>query len=475
MLSESSIQELRGRLRGELVLPSDASYDSARRVYNAMIDRHPAAIVRCVDVADVIACVNFASANGLFVAIRGGSHNVAGLAVCDDGLVIDLSRMRSVRVDPIKKTARVEGGCVWGDVDHATHPFGLAAPAGIISTTGVGGLTLGGGIGYLTKKYGLTLDNLVSVDIVTADGEFRIASAKSNPDLFWAVRGGGGNYGVVTSFEFKLHPVDTVVAGPIFYPLEKAAEVMKFFREFTKKAPADVNAFFGFQIGPPAPFIPQHLQGVTMCIIVACALGPTKKAESLVKPLREFGPPLLDLCAPIPFPALQSMFDPLLPAGLYHYWKADFINELTDEMIDIHVKYGAKVPSFQSTMHVYPLGGKSRTVKNDASAFSFREAKFVHVIPAMYPDPADNEKNKAWVREYWEALHPLSAGGAYVNFLYNDEGDERIAATYGDNYKRLVSLKNKYDPTNMFRFNQNIKPTARVKDNATPLGRVSHS
>jgi FAD/FMN-containing dehydrogenase len=459
MKRQFTTEEFKSNLRGELIGPDDEGYDVARKVYNGMINRRPRLIARCVDVADVITAVNFARENKLTLAVRGGGHNVAGLGTCDDGLVIDLSRMKGILVDPVKRSARVEGGCTWGDLDHATHAFGLAAPGGIISTTGIAGLTLGGGLGHLTRKCGLSCDNLISADVVTADGRFLTASADENEDLFWGLRGGGGNFGVVTSFEYKLHSVSIVLGGPVFYPIEKTRDVLRFYREFIAQAPEELGAFFGFQIGPPAPFIPEHLQGVTMCLIVACYAGPLEKGEEVVKPIREFGPPVLDHIGPMPYPALASAFDSLLPSGLQHYWKADFWNELSDEAIDVHVEYGRQVPSVQSTMHIYPINGAAHRVGKDETAFSYRDAQFSNVIAAMYPNPEDTPKNKAWVQEYWSALHPYSAGAAYVNFMMDDEGEDRIKATYQENYEQLVVLKNKYDPTNLFHINQNIKPT----------------
>lgn len=456
-IDETAFTELESIFRGELIQPGDENYDEARKVYNEMIDKHPSLIARVVDAADVIAAVNFARENELPVAIRGGGHNVAGLGTCDDGIVIDLLRLKNIRIDPTKRIAHVGGGCTLGDVDHATHAFGLATPGGIISTTGVAGVTLGGGVGHLTRKYGLSSDNLISVDIVTADGNFLVASEDENSDLFWAVRGGGGNFGVVTSFQFKLHPVSEIFGGLVFYPVEKAGDVLQFYREFIADAPEDLSAFFAFQIGPPVPFVPKELQGVTMCAIAICYTGPMEKAEEIVKPIREFGPPALEHLGVMPFPALQSAFDGLLPTGLQHYWKADFVNELSDESIKVHVEHGPKVPTFQSTMHIYPINGAAQRIGKNETAFSYRDANFVHIIAAMYPDPADTPDNIAWVRNYWDALHPHSAGGAYVNFLM-EEGQDRIKATYRDNYERLVEIKTKYDPTNLFHVNQNIQP-----------------
>ena len=422
-----------------------------------MIDRRPALIARCAGVADVIAAVNFGREQRLPVAIRGGSHNVTGNAVCDGGLVIDLSAMRGIRVDPEKRTARAEGGCTWGDLDHATHAFGLAAPGGIISTTGIAGLTLGGGIGHLTRKYGLSCDNLLSADMVLADGRFVAASQKKNADLFWGIRGGGGNFGVVTSFEFRLHPVATVMAGPILYPVEKARGALRLYRDFMKKAPQDFNAFFAFMIVPPVPHFPTHLHNTTVCGVMSVYTGHPTKAGRLIAPLRKFGPPVVDFFGPMPYPAVQSMFDGLVPEGLQNYWKADFMDELSDEAIEVHVKHGPAIPTFNSAMHIYPVSGAANKVGKDDTAYFYRDAEYVHVIAAMYPNPDDTAKNVAWVRDYWSALHPHSSGGGYVNFLM-EEGEDRVRATYGGNYDRLVSLKRKYDPTNLFRLNQNVKP-----------------
>ena len=456
-LSVADIEELRLGLRGELIDPSHPEYEEARKVFNGMIDRHPRLIARCRDVADVIASVNFARDNGLTLAVRGGSHNVTGFGTVDDGLVIDLSPMRGIWVDPEKRTVLAQGGCTWGDLDHATHPFGLHAPGGVISTTGIAGLSLGGGVGHLTRKCGLSCDNLISVDMVTADGRCITASAEENQDLYWAVRGGGGNFGVVTSFNFKLHPVSTVFAGPVLYSLDRARDVMRFYREFMDGAPEDLNAFFAYLIVPPGPPFPEELHNKTVCGVVICYAGPMDKAEEVTRPLREFGPPLLDGVGPMPFPALQGAFDPLMPPGLQNYWKADFFEDLNDESIEAHLKYGPEIPTVNSAVHLYPVSGAAARVGKNDTAWSYREARYALVIAAVYPDPADTEKNVQWVRDYWEALHPYSAGGAYINFMM-DEGQERIAASYRDNYQRLVDVKKKYDPTNLFRMNQNISP-----------------
>jgi FAD/FMN-containing dehydrogenase len=457
MLNGAAVAAFKASLRGELIEPDDRRYDAARKVYNGMIDRRPRLIARCVDVADVIASVNFGREQALSVAIRGGGHNAGGLGVCDDGLVIDLSPMRFVRVDPRKRTVFAGGGALWGDVDHATHAFGLAVPAGIISTTGVGGLTLGGGIGHLTRQCGLTIDNLLAVDMVLADGRFVTASARENPDLFWAVRGGGGNFGVVTSFLFKAHPIHTDYAGPMLWPLEDAADVMRWYRSFMPKAPNDINGFFAFLTVPPGPPFPEHLHNKKMCGIVWCYTGPAKKAEGVFKPIRAFKMPALDLVGPIPHPVLQSMFDGLYPPGFQWYWKADFVRELGDESIALNVKHGSKLPTLHSTMHLYPIDGAASRVKNSQTPWCYRDARWAQVMVGVDPDPASKEKISAWAKDYWAAVHPHSAGGAYVNFMM-DEGDDRIRATYGKNYGRLAKVKKRYDPTNLFRVNQNIKP-----------------
>lgn len=458
-MNEATIREFKANLRGELIEPGDKGYDAARKIYNAMIDKRPRLIARCVDVGDVMTAVNFARQNQMLLAVRGGGHNGGGLGVCDDGLVIDLSPMRYTRVDPKARTVRVGGGCTWGDVDHATHAFGMATPSGIISTTGVGGLTLGGGIGHLTRKCGLSIDNLLSVDMVLADGRFVTASAEENEDLFWAVRGGGGNFGVVTSFLFKLHPIKTIIGGPTLWTLEQAADVMKWYREFITTAPDDLNGFFAFLTVPPAPPFPENLHLKKMCGVVWCYTGPEKEAERVFKPIREFGPPALYGIHAMPHPMLQSAFDALYPPGLQWYWRADFVKELSDAAVAVHVKHGSNVPTMHSSMHLYPINGAAQRVGKTETPWSYRDATWAEVIVGVDPDPANTKRITEWSKTYWDALHPYSAGGAYVNFMM-DEGEERIKATYRDNYARLASIKKKYDPTNLFRVNQNIKPAA---------------
>jgi hypothetical protein len=456
-MTETEIEELRAKLRGELTTPADATYDAARKVYNGMIDRRPALIAKCADVADVIASVNFAREKQLLLAVRGGGHNGPGLGVCDGGLVIDLSRLKGIRVDQQSRSVRVEGGCLWGDVDHATHPFGLAVPSGFISTTGVGGLTLGGGIGYLARKHGLTIDNLLGVDVVLADGRLVSASEEENADLFWAVRGGGGNFGVVTSFLFRASPVGTVYGGPIFWPLDKAGKLLRFWRDFIQVAPEDINGWFAFATVPPVPMFPAEHQMKKVCLITWCYTGDLGEAEEVFAPIRQFSPPLMDFAGPIPFPALQSLFDGLYPAGLQWYWKADFFQELSDKAIELHLKYAERLPSPHSTMHLYPVNGAAQRVAKADTAFSLREAKFAEVIVGVDPDPANNPRLIQWAKDYWLALHPFSAGGGYVNMMM-DEGEDSVKAAYRDNYARLAQVKRKYDPENLFRVNQNIRP-----------------
>jgi FAD/FMN-containing dehydrogenase len=465
-MQEQAISAFKSQLRGELIDPADPRYDEARKVYNAMISRKPRLIARCADVSDVIAAVNFGRENDLRVSIRGGGHNAGGLGVCDDGIVIDLSLMKYVHVDPGARTVRVGAGSTWGDVDHATHAFGLAVPSGIISTTGVGGLTLGGGMGHLTRQYGLTIDNLLSADVVLADGSFVTASADENTDLFWAIRGGGGNFGVVTSFLFQAHPVKIVCAGPMLWHLDQAPDIMKWYREFIAQAPEEINGFFAFITVPPGPPFPENLHFHKMCGIVWCYNGPLEHANEILEPLRNFRPPVFEFFVPMPFPMLQGMFDALYPPGHQWYWKADFVNELKDEAIALHVKHAAQLPTLQSTMHLYPINGAAHKAANDETPWNYRHATWSEVIVGVDPDPANKDRITEWARNYWEALHPFGAGGAYVNFMMDGEGDERIRATYGDNYERLAQIKAKYDPGNFFRVNQNIRPSAGVMTSA---------
>jgi hypothetical protein len=453
-LAASLIKDFASQLNGEIIMPSDASYDETRQVFNAMIDKHPGMFAMCTDVADVIASVNFARENDLTVAIRGGGHNGGGLGLCDDGLVIDLSGIKFVRVDTSNNTVRVGGGNIWGEVDHATHPFGLAVPAGIISTTGVGGLTLGGGVGYLSRKYGLTIDNLLEADMVLADGTFVTISANQNPDLFWAIRGGGGNFGVVTSFKFQAHPVTNVFGGPTLWPIEKTDEIMEWFHEFIHNAPDDLNGFIATLVIPGPPF-PEHLHNKAFCGIVWCYTGDMNKAKEVFKPILEKDP-LFEHVGEIPYPAIQTLFDGLFPPGLQWYWRADFFNELGPELRKQHFEFGSDIPTPLSQMHLYPISGAAGRVGKEETPWAYRDAKYAGVIVGVDPDPANAARITSWCKDYWEALHPYSSGGAYSNFMM-DEGQERVEASYKHNYKRLSQIKNQYDPDNLFRVNQNIK------------------
>jgi FAD/FMN-containing dehydrogenase len=457
--AETTFAGLKAKLRGELIQPGDGGYDETRKVYNAMIDRRPGAIARCADVADVMVAVNFARENGVLLAVRSGNHNAAGLGVCDDGLVVDLSRMRGIHVDPKARTVRVEGGCTWGDVDHATHAFGLTVPSGVISTTGVGGLTLGGGLGHLTRRCGLTIDNLLEADLVLADGRYVTASEKENGDLFWALRGGGGNFGVVTSFLFRAHSIHTNYAGPMLWELGRATEILEWYREFIVQAPDDVSGFFAFLVVPPGPPFPEELHLKTMCGVVWCCTGPNEKAEATLGAIRAQIPPALDLVGPMPHPAMQSMFDPLYPPGLQMYWKGDFVNALSDAAIARLIEHGSALPTMLSTMHLYPINGAAHRVGRNDTAWSFRDATWAQVIVGVDPDPGNKERITAWAKNFSNAMRPYSAGGAYVNFMM-EEGHDRVKATYPGNYERLVAIKTRYDPANLFRVNQNIKPSA---------------
>jgi FAD/FMN-containing dehydrogenase len=456
-MSVVNLEQLRTRIRGEIIQPGDAAYESARKVYNGMIDKRPALIVRSVDVADVMAAVQYGRENKMLTAIRGGGHNGGGLGICDNGLVIDLSRMKGIRVDPAARTVQVEGGAVWGDVDHATHPFGMAVPCGFISTTGVAGLTLGGGIGYLTRQYGLTIDNLLSVDVVLADGSLVVANEKQNADLFWAVRGGGGNFGVVTSFQFRMQPARMVYAGPTFWPLEQTTEVMKAYREFILKAPENVNGFFAFLTIPPVPMFPANLHLKKVCGVMWCCNTTEAEGAAGTKAMRSVAKPVLDHVGMIPFSVVQTLFDALYPTGLQWYWRADFVKELSDEAIARHLEHASKLPSVHSTMHLYSIDGAAQRVGATDTAFSYRDANWAEVIVGVDPDPANKDKITKWCKDYFDALHPYSAGGAYVNFMM-EEGQERVQASFRDNYARLATIKKKYDPDNFFRVNQNIRP-----------------
>ena len=454
-------ENLAAAVRGTTVLPSDSEYGRARAVYSAAVDRHPLAIVRCADVADVIACVNAAREHRLTLAIRGGGHHGAGFAVWDDALVIDLSGLRGTTVDPERRTVRVDGGATWGDVDHATGAFGMAVPSGFISTTGVGGLTLGGGIGYLSRRFGLTIDNLLAADVVLADGTLVRASSDSHPDLFWALRGGGGNFGVVTSFTFACHPVGeagTVIAGPVLYDMTDAESVFRWYRDLLPALSEELNGWIGTMVIPSGPPFPEELWERKACAIVWCYTGPHEKADYILAPVREFGSPLLVGLQPMPFPVLQSAFDALYPPGLQWYWKADFFDEITDEAIALHRRYGERLPTPLSGMHLYPIGGAAARVPEDATAFAYRGGGWAGVMAGIDPSPNNLSRITEWSRRYWADLHPKSAGGAYVNMMMEDEGAARVKASYRGNYDRLTQVKRRYDPANLFHINHNIPP-----------------
>ncbi len=454
-LDAAVIEAFTAQIRGKIILPKDPQYNETRKVYNGMINKHPGMFVMCVDVADVIHAVNFGKENNLLVAVRGGGHNAGGLGICDDGLVIDLSGIKFVLVNPKDNTVKVGGGNVWGEVDHATHAFGLAVPAGIVSTTGVGGLTLGGGIGYLARKYGLTIDNLLEADMVLADGTFVTVNANQNTDLYWAIRGGGGNFGIVTSFKFQAHPVKNVFGGPTLWPIEKAKEIMKWYHEFLNNAPDELNGFIATLVIPGPPF-PEELHNKQFCGIVWCYVGDPDKADEVFKPILAMNPVFAHV-GPMPYPAIQTLFDGMLPSGMQWYWRADFFNELGAEASARHLEFGSKIPTPLSQMHLYPINGVAGRVAKDATPWAYRDATYAGVIIGVDPDPANADKITKWAKDYWDALHPYSAGGAYLNFIMN-EGQDRIKASYKGNYDRLTKIKKQYDPDNFFKVNQNILP-----------------
>lgn len=444
------IKRFEAALRGYLIRPETASYDTARRVHNAMIDKRPALIVRCAGVSDVVNAVNFARENDLLLAIRGGGHNVAGTAVCDGGIVIDLSELKGIRVDPGQRTVRAEAGVTWGQLDHEAQSFGLGTTGGAVSTTGIAGLTLGGGIGVLMRKHGLACDNLRSADVVTADGSLLTSSASENADLFWAIRGGGGNFGIATSLEFRVHPVGTVLGGLVLHPLDRAKDLLAFYRDVTATAPDELTAYAALVTSP---------DGVPTSAIFVCYAGPIAAGEAVLRPVREFGPPMADLISPMPYAAIQKTFDPTSPAGLLNYWKSSFLRELSPRVIDAIVAAYASVPSPLTSVVIEHLGGAVSRVGESETAFSNRGAPYSLTAASLWRDAGQSDKNIKWTRRLWEALQPEAEAAAYTNYLGQDEGDERVRAAYGSNYQRLAALKKKYDPTNLFRTNQNIKPT----------------
>jgi FAD/FMN-containing dehydrogenase len=440
--------------------PGDNGYDAARSIWNGMIDKQPALIARCTTPGDVITCVNFARAHQLLLAVRGGGHNVAGNALCDGGLVIDLSLMRSVQVDSGARLAHVQPGVTLGELDRETQVFGLATPVGMVSQTGVAGLTLGGGFGWLSRKYGLACDNLLSAEVVTADGQFVTASEREHADLFWGLRGGGGNFGVVTSFTFHLHPVGpTVLAGVIFYPMEQAREVLHFYRDFAASTPDELTLAAVLRIAPPAPFLPQHIHGKPVIGIGACYSGSIEEGEQAMHPLKQFGAPVANMIQPIPFVHFQALLDTSSPSGLHYYVKSEYLPGLSDTAIETIVGYASQLSSPLTSVLIPQLGGAISRVDEHATSAGNRKAQFVLNIQSSWLQPGESPRHIQWTREFWTAMRPFSTGGVYVNLLSQDEGEERVVAAYGSNYDQLTALKSEYDPANLFRVNQNIKPT----------------
>lgn len=458
-LEEERIRELKVRLRGGLIQPEGAGYNEARRVYNALHDRRPAMIVQSAGVADVMASVRFAAERDLLLAVRGGGHSIAGFSTCDGGMLLDLGRMKGIRVDPERRTVRAEGGCTWGDFNHAAHPFGLATTGGIVSTTGIAGLTLGGGMGHLSRRCGLSCDNLLSADVVTADGRFVTCSKEREPDLFWALRGGGGNFGVVTSFEYRLHPVADILGGPTFYPLD--GDILRGYRNLMIDAPEELGVLLVLTLGLPVPFLPEKWHGRPMAAVLTCWSGPAGQDEAVRGRLSRLGPIAGQYLERMPYPVINTLFDELLPAGLYHYWKGNFITRIADGAIDVHLEYAARIPSLQTATILFPLDGAAHRVAPDETAFAYRDAAFATALGPSWPDPVDSDQNIAWGRAYYEALRPYSEEGGYVNFMSGDDQD-RVRANYRQHYKRLAEIKTKYDPTNLFQLNQNIKPAGKI-------------
>ena len=454
----TKIEALKGSFKGEILLPGGGAYESARRIWNAMIDKRPAVIARCATTSDVVRGVNFARDNGLLLAVRGGGHNIAGNALCDDGLVIDLSKMKAAQVDPARRRVTIEGGATLADLDAATQAHGLATPVGINSTTGIAGLTLGGGFGWLSRKYGMTIDNLESTEVVSAAGQVLRASATEHPDLFWALRGGGGNFGVVTRFEFRLHPVGPgVLSGLIVYPISEAKSVLKQYREFLAKAPDELSVWTVLRKAPPLPFLPETVHGKEMIALALIYAGDPKQGEPLIQPLRKFGTPLGEHVGVQPYVAWQQTFDPLLTAGARNYWKSHNFSTLKDGLFEVVVAHVEKLPSPLCEIFFGAIGGATTRPAPDSAAYAHRDAKFVMNFHGRWEEPADDKRCIGWARDFFKASAPFASGGAYVNFLTADEGD-RVRTAYGPNYDRLAQVKRRYDPDNLFRMNQNIVP-----------------
>jgi FAD/FMN-containing dehydrogenase len=463
ILGQGTVQELREGIRGDVIIPGEPAYDEARAVWNGMIDKRPALIVRAVGVADVLAAVQFARSQDLELAVRGGGHSLPGFSTSDGGVVIDLRGMKSIRVDPVRQRAVVEGGATWHELDHETQAFGLAVTGGLVSTTGVGGFTLGGGIGWLMRRHGLACDNLVGADVVTADGRFVRASAQENPDLFWGIRGGGGNFGVVTSFEFQLHRVGpTILAGPIFYPAEQAAEVLRRFRDYASTLPDEMATLASLGSAPPLPVLPVEVHGKPIVIIVGVYAGSPDDGEDLAAPLRTLGTPIADLLGPMPYATMQSLLDPLWGPGARNFFKSGYLVEVPDEAIETVTRFQLTAPSPSNEIHIHQFGGAVARVPSDATAFGSRDAPWVLNVIARWTDASDDDAEIAWARGLHAALDPFLASGTYVNFLSAD--DDRVRDAYGpENYERLARLKGTWDPTNLFRLNQNIRPARQVE------------
>jgi FAD/FMN-containing dehydrogenase len=456
-----TLDALRQSLRGAVCLPDEAGYDEARTIWNAMIDRHPGAVVRCKGASDIIRAVTFAREHGILLAVRAGGHNIAGNAVCEAGLLLDLSLMRSIRVDPVRRTALVEPGATLGDFDREAQAFGLAAPLGINSTTGVAGLTLGGGFGWLSRKFGLSIDNLVSADVVTADGKLEKASTTENSDLFWALRGGGGNFGVVSSFEFRLHPVGPMVlSGLIVHPFAQARELLAGYRQVAANAPDELTQWVVLRKAPPLPFLPADVHGKEILVFAVCYVGDERDGNRALEPLRSLGTPIADVVGMQPFTAWQSAFDPLLTPGAYNYWKSHNFVELGDGLLDVLINQVGRLPTAECEIFIGQLGGAAGRVAPDAMAYPHRNANFTMNVHTRWREPADERRSIDWARKLFAEAAPYATGGVYVNFMPEDETD-RVSSAYGANYARLAALKAKYDPDNLFRLNQNVQPSAQ--------------
>jgi FAD/FMN-containing dehydrogenase len=463
ILGDATVQELRESILGEVITPADPRYDETRAVWNAMIDKRPALIIRCAGVADVIAAAQFARSQELEIAVRGGGHSLPGFSTTDGGIVIDLSAMKGIRVDPDAERVVAQGGVTWGELDHETQAFGLALTGGLISTTGVAGFTLGGGIGWLMRKYGLTCDNLEAADLVTADGRLVRASEHENPELYWGLRGGGGNFGIVTSFEFRLHRVGpTVLAGPIFFPGEQAAQILRGYREYTANLSDEMTTLVNLTTAPPAPFLPADVHGKKVVAVTGVYAGPPDEGRRIAEPLRHLGTPITDLLGPMPYTVMQSLLDGLFSAGARNYFKAGYLAGLSDEAIDTLVRFHGTSISPSSEIHIQHLGGAVARVPDDATAFGGRGAPYLMNVVARWTDPGTDDAQVAWARDLYAAAEPFTTGGTYVNFL--SEGDDRVAAAYGpEKLERLARLKEAWDPTNAFRLNQNVKPASLAR------------